>query len=94
MVKQNMTRLVLCALIFCASLYPQALRDLGDQRGIRIGAAVDPARFGETAYAETLGREFSQIQPENAMKFGPIHPGPATYSFTQPDTIARSAQRP
>src|SRR5947207_15427441 len=92
MVQQNMNRLPLFALIFCAPLFPQSLRDLADQRGIRVGAAVDPSRFGEAAYADTLAREFNQIEPENAMKFGPIHPNPTTYSFTQPDAIAAFAK--
>ncbi len=65
----------------------QSLRDLADQRGIRIGAAADPSHFTETAYAGTLSREFNQIEPENAMKFQPIHPGIGAYSFGQADSI-------
>jgi|SRR5579872_29166 len=76
----------------CLSGHSQALRDLGDQRGIHIGAAVDPSHFGETAYSNTLSREFSQVEPENAMKFGPIHPGPTTYVFSDPDAIVGFAQ--
>jgi endo-1,4-beta-xylanase len=83
---------VLLLLLAASPLAAQSLRNMGDQRNIRIGAAVDPSHFGETAYADTLAREFSQVEPENAMKFGPIHPGVNTYSFTQPDAIVKFAQ--
>ena len=33
-------------------------------------------------YAATLGSEYSQLQAENEMKFGIIHPGVSTYDFT------------
>jgi endo-1,4-beta-xylanase len=82
----------LAALLLCGAAWGQPLRDAAAQRGVLIGAAVDPTRFSETAYADTLAREFSQVEPENAMKFGPIHPGPTTYSFTQPDSIVAFAQ--
>jgi endo-1,4-beta-xylanase len=75
-----------------APLFGQSLRDLADQRNIRVGTAVDPSHFSETAYADTLAREFSQVEPENAMKFQPIHPGVSTYSFTQPDAIVAFAR--
>jgi endo-1,4-beta-xylanase len=80
------------ALAACAVLAGQPLRDLATQRAIRIGAAVDPTRFSETAYADTLAREFNQVEPENAMKFGPIHPGPNTYAFSPPDAIVSFAK--
>jgi endo-1,4-beta-xylanase len=87
-----MKRLGLLLLFAATTLAGQSLRDLADQRNIRIGAAVDPSHFGEAAYADTLAREFSQVEPENAMKFGPIHPGVNTYNFTQPDQIMQFAQ--
>src|SRR2546430_2074146 len=79
-------------LLGCLSLAADPLRDLAAQRGIRIGAAVDPAHFSETAYSDTLAREFSQAEPENAMKFGPVHPAPSTYNFGPPDSIAAFAK--
>src|SRR5690348_6353076 len=89
---QQIMRRTLVALLLTLPLAGQSMRDLGDQRNIRIGAAVDPTHFSETAYADTLTREFSQVEPENAMKFGPIHPGVNTYSFSQPDAIVAFAQ--
>jgi len=79
-------------LIAAALCSAQPLRQLADQRGIRFGAAADPSRFSEAAYATTLSREFNQIEPENAMKFGPIHPGPTTYSFAAADQVVAFAR--
>jgi endo-1,4-beta-xylanase len=82
----------LLALCLCAPLFSQPLRDRAAGRGVRIGTAVDPARFSEPEYAATLAREFSQLQPENAMKFAPIQPGPTTYNFTGGDAIVDFAR--
>jgi len=79
-----------CAAIF--SLSAQSLRSLADERGIRFGTAVAPSHFSETEYAAVLAREFNQVEPENAMKFGPIHPGPSTYNFGAPDAVVAFAQ--
>jgi endo-1,4-beta-xylanase len=87
-------RLVKPSILFlCILPLPgQSLRSLADERGIKIGAAVAPSHFGETAYAATLAREFNQVEPENAMKFGPIHPGPKSYNFDPADAIVEFAQ--
>src|ERR1039458_1324200 len=85
-------RLAACVLALSITLLAQPLRDLAAQRLIHIGAAVDPSHFVETAYTDTLAREFSQAEPENAMKFGPIHPGPTTYDFAPADAIVAFAQ--
>jgi endo-1,4-beta-xylanase len=79
-------------MVCLAPLLAQPLRDLAGQRGIRFGAAADPSLFGETAYSNTLAREFSQLEPENAMKFGPIQPGPTTYNFGPPDSLVSFAR--
>jgi endo-1,4-beta-xylanase len=70
----------------------QSLRQLADQRGIRIGAAAAPAYFTEIQYRATLTREFNLLEPENAMKFGPIHPGPTTYDFDPADASVNFAK--
>jgi endo-1,4-beta-xylanase len=46
----------------------------------------------EPLYAETLGREFSMLTPENAMKFGLVHPEPDRYDFTDADLIVDFAE--
>src|SRR5689334_19353023 len=58
------------ALPLCAMLPAQPLRELAAKRGVHIGAAANPALLREAPYAETLAREFDQLEPENAMKFG------------------------
>jgi endo-1,4-beta-xylanase len=84
---------LVAALACCAVAYGQPLRDLADRRGIKIGAAVNPSRLSEAAYAETLAREFNLAEPENAMKFGPIHPGASSYNFGPADAVVEFAQK-
>lgn len=80
------------ALALCAVLHAQSLRELAAKRGIHIGAAANPALLREAPYAETLAREFDQIEPENAMKFGPIQPGAESYNFGPSDALVAFAQ--
>jgi endo-1,4-beta-xylanase len=54
------------------------LRQAGDARHIFIGAAAASAFLGEADYSAILGSEFSQLQAENEMKFGVVHPRPDT----------------
>ncbi len=70
-----------------------SLRSLAQARGIQIGAAVaaGPVRE-EPLYAQTLRREFSMLTPENAMKFGPLHPDPDRYNFADADAIIAFAK--
>jgi endo-1,4-beta-xylanase len=86
-------RAVIWFAVSVSGLPAQPLRQLTDQRGIRLGAAADPSHFSEALYADTLAREFSQIEPENAMKFGPIHPGPSAYNFGPPDALVSFARQ-
>ncbi len=84
---------VIAAMLACGPpLTAQTLRQLADQRGIRIGAAADPAHSNEISYTATLSREFNQLEPENTMKFGPLHPGPTTYNFGPPDSLVSFAR--
>lgn len=85
-------RLPFLAVAAVCILSAQSLRSLADERGIHFGAAVAPSHFSETAYASVLAREFNQVEPENAMKFGPIHPAPDTYNFAPADAIVAFAQ--
>ena len=79
------------ALLAAVPLAAQTLRDLADQRGIHIGSAADPQYLAQSDYATTLGQQFSQLEPENDMKFGPIQPGPTTYNFPPADQLAAFA---
>ena len=66
------------------------LRDLAARRGIHIGTAINPVALkNDAGYRETAAREFNQIEPENAAKFGPIHPQQDTYNFAPVDDLAQ-----
>jgi endo-1,4-beta-xylanase len=72
------------------------LRQAADPHGVTVGTAVMSKFLGEADYATVLGSEFSQLQAENEMKFGVIHPRPNTdrqpYNFTGADAIVDFAQ--
>ena len=53
---------------------------------------MNPSRLRETRYRTTLAREFNQIEPENVMKFGPIHPQRDRYDFKAADEVVRFAR--
>ncbi len=75
------------------SIMPESsLRSLADSQGLRIGAAVAarPLRE-EPVYAQTLGREFNMLTPENAMKFDALHPERSRYDFDDADAIVNFA---
>ena len=57
-----------------------------------MGTAADPKLFAEPLYSSTLAAQYSQLEPENAMKFGPIHPEPATYDYAEADELVAFAQ--
>jgi len=76
-----------------ASVCPaQTLRDCADARGVLIGAAARPQMFSERLYSYTLAREFNLVEPEDAMKWWVLRPGPATFDFTQADLVVDFAQ--
>jgi endo-1,4-beta-xylanase len=68
------------------------LRDLGEARGVLIGAALKdnltPAAMGASAYAAfslVAAREFNFFTPENQHKFRFVHPTAADFTFTVAD---------
>jgi endo-1,4-beta-xylanase len=73
------------------------LRTAGGAKHVILGAAANPKHLGEPAYASTLAAEFSQLEPENQMKFGPIHPRPgddaSAYDFSPADQLVAFAQQ-
>ena len=70
-----------------------SLRGCAQTHGVQIGAAVaaEPLR-NDPLYGETLAQYFSLMTPENAMKFGPLHPEPDRYDFDDADLIVDFAQ--
>ncbi len=72
--------------------FAQSLRDYADRIGVLIGAAVNPSKLTEDAYASTLAREFNMVEPENAMKWGAIRPNQKTFNFKPGDQVVAFAE--
>ncbi|HSS96123.1 MAG TPA: endo-1,4-beta-xylanase, partial [Terriglobales bacterium] len=72
------------------------LRSNAAIHNITVGAAADSGFLSESQYAAILGSEFSQLEPENEMKFGLIHPRPDSdpnpYDFSGADALVSFAQ--
>lgn len=55
----------------------------------RIGAALNPGHVAETTSPGVeqalVLRHFDSLTPENALKWGPVHPRPGEYAFGQAD---------
>jgi endo-1,4-beta-xylanase len=71
----------------------ESLREAAQRSGVLIGAAARPARLIEPAYAATLARDFNMLEPEDAMKWEVLRPGPETFDFTQADQLVDFAHR-
>src|SRR5256885_13390 len=71
---------------------PQTLRDSASSAHVLVGAAVRPSLFSEAAYSATLGREFSMIEPEDAMKWWTVRRDQEKFDFREGDEVVRFAQ--
>jgi endo-1,4-beta-xylanase len=73
------------------------LRTAGEAKNVIIGAAADPRHLTEADYANTLASQFSQVEPENQMKFGVIHPrhgdDASAYDFAPADRLVEFANQ-
>lgn len=70
----------------------QSLRKHADRIGILVGAAVNPAHFGEAPYASVLAREFNMVEPENIMKWTTIEPALGQFNFGPGDEVVAFAE--
>ena len=60
---------------------------------VPVGAAVEPDLLQrDAAYRATLVREFNAITPENAMKWGLVHPAEREWSFGPADELVAFAE--
>jgi hypothetical protein len=67
---------------------PQTLRQAAAQRAIPASAAADASENGcssdllitDSTYSSTLAAQYSMLEPENAMKWGAIHPRQGSYN--------------
>ncbi|MFC6906620.1 endo-1,4-beta-xylanase [Halalkalicoccus tibetensis] len=65
-----------------------SLRETADDRGFRIGAALNARSLrSDPSYWKAARNEFNAITPENALKMGPLRPSRKTYDFTDADAI-------
>jgi endo-1,4-beta-xylanase len=78
---------LIAASIACA----QTLRQEAEKARVLIGAAVRFSQLSEAAYTSTLGREFSMLEAEDAMKWRTLRPDAGSYDFRQGDEIVRFA---
>ncbi|HOJ78011.1 MAG TPA: endo-1,4-beta-xylanase [Bacillota bacterium] len=73
------------------------LRQLAEQKGINIGAAVFSwgltGDFDNGAYATTLAKEFNMLTAENEMKFDALQPIEGYFDFSNGDAIVDFAQK-
>lgn len=94
-----MTTMILALLLGTASTpAPTAdtLRSAAARTGRDVGAAVGPHLLDEPSYRTVLAREFSVLEAENVMKFGPIHPrpgsDPSAFDFEGSDRLIEFAK--
>ncbi len=71
---------------------PQTLREAAQVHHLLMGAAVDSRSLSEPLYAATLATEYSELEPDNQMKFGPIHPQPGSYNYAGADALVAFAE--
>ena len=69
------------------------LRAAAEKRGLLVGTAAGAEELKEEKYAATLGREFNVLTPENALKWGPIHPKPGEWRFEGADKLVEFAEK-
>jgi len=84
--------LLLVPLIAAAPPLPTTLRQAASRTGLLVGTAVRPALFHESAYSETLSREFNMLEPENEMKWQILRKKPGIFDFSSADEAVRFAE--
>lgn len=68
------------------------LRQVADQTHLLVGAAVRPSMFSESAYSDTLAREFNMVEPEDVMKWWVVRRNRGTFDFGDGDEVVHFAQ--
>ena len=87
-------RLGLFAVLFTTLLSApsETLRHAADRTDILMGAAVRPSLFSESAYSETLSREYNLVEPEDAMKWSVVRRSEGAFDFREADAIVNFAR--
>jgi len=68
------------------------MRASGQIHNLLNGAAADSGYLTDAFYASTLSAEYSQLEPENEIRFGLLYPQPTTYAYSSPDGPVAFAQ--
>jgi endo-1,4-beta-xylanase len=68
-----------------------ALRDLARSRYFGSALAL-PQLEADSEYAQIAGAQFSEVTPENAMKWGPLEPSKGQFQWADADAIVAFAQ--
>ena len=76
-----------------SSTISESLRQSAGHSGILIGAAARLAQLSEPTYASTLSQEFNLLEPEDALKWEVLRPGPRSFDFSQADGLVDFALR-
>jgi endo-1,4-beta-xylanase len=79
---------LLLILTAAGNAQPSTLRQAAAQRAIPAGAAADASENGCTGdllitdptYSSTLSAQYNMLEPENAMKWGALHPRQGSYN--------------
>ncbi len=76
-----------------AVVHPPTLRSLAAARGFVMGTSVDVNALRlDAQFRQQLAAQYNGVTSEWAMKFGPIHPQPTIYNFTEADRLVSFAQ--
>jgi endo-1,4-beta-xylanase len=70
---------------------PRTLRVAAEAHHLLIGAAAGAKALDDPEYASILAKEFSQLEPENEMKFYRLHPEPDRYDYEEADKLVAFA---
>lgn len=68
------------------------LRVAAEAHRITIGTAAHSRYLREPEYEAVLASEFSQLEPENELKFAVVHPAPDRYDFSGGDVLLSFAE--
>ncbi len=69
------------------------LRQLAAPLNLKVGAALETRHLDNPQFRTTLAREFSQITPENEMKFQYVQPEQGVFDFSKPDRLVEFAEQ-
>ena len=69
------------------------LRELADQRGVRMGTAIASHHLNQSDYARTAAAEFNSVTHENDLKWETVQPQQGQFNWTNADRIVEFAEQ-